>query len=245
MVTVFHTHPNCLTSSNQRYHSLVDHRDRRCLIERYETTWLRTSETPSHQDPPFPFECGVDPLTLTGRDFHHLGMPAKTLPGFCVLVRQLCIINITWCTMDPFKWHITLKLKRLPWCLLHWNPPHFWILNRFIARPRIHKSIPSSQIIPAACEMVVVHQLWRWREVDMKPLKSGHLQSTWCLSPQRLVRRSRRSQRWAAGWFARPEPQTLTLKWCGNASEGFLVLKHQKLFGWRARLVFHQVLVRW
>ena len=41
-----HTHPNCLTSSNQRYHSLVDHRDWRCLIEHYERTWLRTSEMP-------------------------------------------------------------------------------------------------------------------------------------------------------------------------------------------------------
>ena len=79
---------------------------------------------------------------------------------------------------------------------------------------------------------VVVHHSWRR---DMKPLKSGHLQSTWCLSPQRLVgRRSRRRSQWfrCQGWglnlqgFARPEPQTLTLKWCGNAG--------RRIFGFEA-----------
>ena len=62
-------------------------------------------------------------------------------------------LNITWCTMDPFKWHITLKLKRLPWCLLHWNPPHSWIRNPLLPGHEITNPSPSSRIIPAACEM--------------------------------------------------------------------------------------------
>ena len=136
-MNVVHTHPNCLTSSNQWYHSLVDHRDWRCLIEHYERTWLRTSEMPLQR-----FH-----VQYVTKLHHFLGRPwswfspsrvPQNLPGLACCV--------SWWQLSINRWevksHITIIRTSLVslWKDFHdvFYTVYFWMLwhGQVITRPR-------------------------------------------------------------------------------------------------------------